>query len=189
MPPTPSAPFPAAGEPLRLFTVTEAALVQDLTNPDDPDFATRTRWLHYYLSEGYAPDLIRTPLPAGIATPGAVLHGIPEIVALDGGGHFLSLERSFGLKGFTVRLFQLFTGDATDISGTSSLQGSLMGLQPIRKQLVLDLQDLDITLDNLEGMTLGTRLPDGSQSLWLISDDNFRDDQKTQLLLFRLRRD
>ncbi|MCD8489214.1 MAG: esterase-like activity of phytase family protein [Desertifilum sp.] len=181
--------IPAAGEPLRLFTVTETALVQDLTNPEDPDFATRTRWLHYYLSEG--PPLILSEHLYLLESPppGAVLHGIPEIVALDGGGHFLSLERSFGLKGFTVRLFQLFTGDATDISGTSSLQGSLMGLQPIRKQLVLDLQDLDITLDNLEGMTLGPRLPDGSQSLWLISDDNFRDDQKTQLLLFRLRRE
>lgn len=178
---------PAGGEPLRLFTVTESALVQDLTDPQDSGFASRTRWLHYYLSDG--PPLILSehlyllePAPLG-----AVLHGIPEIVALDAGGRFLSLERSFGLKGFTVRLFQLFTGDATDISGVSSLKGELGPLQAIRKQLVLDLDELGITLDNLEGMTLGPRLPDGSSSLWLISDDNFRDDQVTQLLAFRLK--
>ncbi|MEM6840530.1 MAG: esterase-like activity of phytase family protein, partial [Cyanobacteria bacterium P01_C01_bin.120] len=41
-------------------------------------------------------------------------------------------------------------------------------------------------IDNLEGMTLGPPLPDGSATLWLISDDNFSDDQTTQVWLFRL---
>jgi len=35
-------------------------------------------------------------------------------------------------------------------------------------------------------MTLGPQLPDGSQSLILLSDDNFSDNQETQILLFRL---
>jgi hypothetical protein len=35
-------------------------------------------------------------------------------------------------------------------------------------------------------MTLGSRLPDGSQSLVLVSDDNFNEAQVTQFLLFRL---
>jgi hypothetical protein len=50
----------------------------------------------------------------------------------------------------------------------------------------LDLSELGIYLDNLEGMTLGPRLPDGSQSLVLVSDNNFNDIQLTQFLLFRL---
>jgi hypothetical protein len=53
--------------------------------------------------------------------------------------------------------------------------------------LLLNLKQLDIRLDNLEGMTLGPRLPDGSQSLLLVSDNNFNSLQITQLLLFRLK--
>jgi hypothetical protein len=51
---------------------------------------------------------------------------------------------------------------------------------------VLDLSTLGIYLDNLEGMALGPRLPDGTQSLLLVSDDNFSNSQLTQFLLFRL---
>jgi len=54
---------------------------------------------------------------------------------------------------------------------------------------VLDFSTLDLpvaAIDNLEGMTLGPPLPDGSTSLWLLSDDNFDDDQTTQVWLFRL---
>src|SRR5579883_3148721 len=32
------------------------------------------------------------------------------------GGHFLSLERSFGINGFSVKLFQLAMSNATDTS-------------------------------------------------------------------------
>jgi hypothetical protein len=106
---------------------------------------------------------------------------------VDQGGHFLSLERSLSLNGFTVKLFQLAMGGATDTSTIASLKGPLKGVQPIQKKLLLDLTQLGIKLDNLEGMTLGPRLPDGSQSLLLISDDNFNPLQITQLLLFRLK--
>jgi hypothetical protein len=57
---------------------------------------------------------------------------------------------------------------------------------PIKKKLLLDLADLGLTIDNVEGMALGPVLPDGSQSFWVISDDNFSKDQVTQFLLFRL---
>ncbi|TVQ07718.1 MAG: endonuclease/exonuclease/phosphatase, partial [Leptolyngbya sp. DLM2.Bin27] len=55
-----------------------------------------------------------------------------------------------------------------------------------RKQLVLDFADTPLAVDNLEGMTLGPRLPDGSQSLIVVSDNNFEGDRATQLLLLRL---
>ena len=77
--------------------------------------------------------------------------------------------------------------DATDIFGSETLQGDVSQIKPIRKQLLLDLKDLNIPLYNLEGIADGPRLPDGSQSLLLVSDDNFRDEEQTQFLLFKLK--
>ena len=108
-----------------------------------------------------------------------------ELLVLEKQGYFLSLERTFGFTGVGAKIFQVAVNNATDTSTFDSLQ-EISGIQPLRKNLVLDLQDLDIYLDNLEGMTLGSRLPDGSHSLILISDNNFNDEQVTQLLLFRL---
>ena len=100
--------------------------------------------------------------------------------------NFLSLERTYGLSGAGAKIFQVATGAATDTSGIATLKGDISRINPVKKKLVLDLSTLGIYLDNLEGMTLGSRLPDGSQSLLLVSDDNFNDAQLTQFLLFRL---
>ena len=59
---------------------------------------------------------------------------------------------------------------ATDTSKIASFKGNTT-IQPIKKQLAFDLKKLDIRLDNLEGMALGSRLPDGSQTLLLVSDN------------------
>jgi hypothetical protein len=78
--------------------------------------------------------------------------------------------------------------NASDISNQKSLAGEINNITPIRKKLVLDLQKLGIKLDNLEGLTFGPRLADGSQSLIMVSDNNFAKDgkQKNQFLLFKL---
>jgi hypothetical protein len=172
-------------EPFRLFVATESALAQDL-DPTGSDPSVRTRFLHYLVGEDQITLISEHYYPLTPDPLGTVLNGLTELVVLDQGGHFLALERTFGLQGFNASLYQLATGGATDTSGLFSLKGDLSGTQPIRKQLLLNLQDLGITLDNLEGMALGPRLPDGSQSLILVSDDNFRDDQVTQFLLFKL---
>ena len=57
---------------------------------------------------------------------------------------------------------------------------------PATKELVLDLDDLGIPLDNVEGMTFGPRLPDGRRSVVLVSDDNFAPAQFTQFLLLAI---
>jgi hypothetical protein len=114
-----------------------------------------------------------------------VVNGLTDLLVIDQGGHFLGLERAFGLRGFNVRLYQLATGGATDTSTIASLQGA-EGVSPIRKQLVLDFGTTAIPVDNLEGLTLGPRLPDGSQSLILVSDNNFEADRPTQFILLRL---
>ncbi|WP_318734095.1 esterase-like activity of phytase family protein [Roseofilum sp. Belize Diploria] len=177
---------PTTGEPLRVFVATEAALIQD-RDPEVKELVkTRTRWMHYLLSEG--PPLLVSEHFYELDTPepDILSQGLTEILALDEPGHFLTLERSFNGSVVTAKLFQAVTGSASDISNVSSLQGNLGELKPIRKQLVLDLAQLGITLDNLEGMTFGPHFADGSPSLILVSDDNFNAYQKTQFLLFRL---
>ena len=84
-----------------------------------------------------------------------------------------------------MKLWQLATGGATDTSTLARL--NLDTLRPIQKQLVLDFNALGPPVDNLEALALGPPLPDGSQSLWVLSDDNFSEEQTTQLWLLRLR--
>jgi hypothetical protein len=175
---------PAWVDPFRVFTATESALIQDIN--EDPAVPPRNRFLHYLLDANQSTLISEHLYPMSLAPFGGLFHGLSALSLIDQGGHFLSLERTFGLTGFTVKLFQLASGGATDTSSIASFSGDLGGIAPIRKQLILDLTELGIPLDNLEGMTLGPPLADGGQSLILVSDDNFDDNQINQFLLFRL---
>jgi hypothetical protein len=177
---------PGAIEPFRLFTATESALAQDVSSEHPQQSTSRNRWLHYSIDPDHSLLVSEQMYVMDPPPEGAQFHGLTDILAIDQGGHFLSLERSFGSKGFAVKLFQLSIGNATDTSRIDQLQGALPGVQPIRKKLLLDLGELGIRLDNLEGMTLGPQLPDGSRSLVLVSDNNFNPMQINQFLLFRL---
>jgi hypothetical protein len=170
----------------RLFTAIEAPLVQDLEMPT-AERGGRNRLLHYLL-EGKRASIISEHLyPLEPRPQGSMDDGLTDLLSIDQAGHFLSLERSFGLQGFKIKLFQATTGTATDTSTIKSLRGELKGVQPVRKRLLVDLNTLGIGLDNFEGMAMGARFPDGSQSLILISDDNFNPlTQATQFLLFRV---
>ncbi|MBE9059483.1 esterase-like activity of phytase family protein [cf. Phormidesmis sp. LEGE 11477] len=181
-------------EPYRLFVATEGPLLQDLDF--EPDVPYKNRLIHYTISP-YQTTLISEHLYEMDAVPtGAILHGLPEIAVLDQSGHFLGLERSYGLRGFVLKLFQLASGGATDISAIDSLKGDISGISPIRKQLVLDFADLDLPLQNYEAMTFGptlrnrgNRQANPSRSLLVMSDDNFSDDQETSLLIFSLQQE
>jgi hypothetical protein len=117
---------------------------------------------------------------------GTVENGVSEILSIDAAGHFLSLERSLGITGFNGKIYQFSFAGAGDVQSFKNLRPPAT-VQPVQKQLLLDLNTLGITIDNVEGMALGAKLPDGSQSLWIVSDDNFNKDQVTQFLLFRLK--
>ena len=186
---SPIGTLPASGEPLRLFAATESALMQDKEVPkvakDGKIPGAKNRWLHYLLSD--RAEIISEHMYQLDPPPlGAIDHGLSEIQAIDTSGHFLTLERSFGLTGFRVKLFQAAMGGATDTSKVESFKGNTT-IQPIKKQLAFDLKQLDIYIDNLEGMSLGARLPDGSQTLLLVSDNNFSKRQITQFLLFKIK--
>ena len=181
----------ATVDPYNLFTATEAPLAQDrnLSSSDsdsdsDSEQPARNRLLQYLIGDGPPLLLAEYAYPLDIGGRWSIINSLTELLALDRGGHLLGLERSFGLVGYGAKIFQVTTAGATDTSSIASLQGNV---ESLRKELLLDLGTLGIALDNLEGMTLGPRLADGSQSLILVSDDNFNDDQATQFLLFRLK--
>lgn len=174
-----------SGEPFRVFSAIEEPLQQDPL-PEEAEQPSPGRILHYVVGDERSLLIAEHLYPIGPEPSGAVINGLVELVALDLGGHFLSLERSFGIFGNGARIFQIAMGGATDTSGITQFGTNLDSIQPVQKRLLLDLTDLDISLDNLEGMTLGPRLPDGTQSVVLVSDDNFNETQVTQFLLFRL---
>jgi hypothetical protein len=178
-------------DPYRLFATPEFALRQDRSIEEDIDRLEQPiplRLLHYLITGTTPPLLISEHLyPLDPPPTGTLSQGLTELITLPERGFFLSLERSYGVLGTSAKIYQVTTGTATDTSTIPSLRSPTPSLQPVRKKLVLDLENLGITLDNLEGMALGSQLADGSQSLILVSDDNFRSEQITQFLLFSLK--
>ena len=176
-----------ADDPFRLFTATESALEQDRESEVKAETKDKIRFLHYVINPFGSPVLVAEHLyllePTSVET---ISNGLTELLALKTEGYFLSLERTFGFTGAGAKIFQVIIGNATDTSNIASLKGELTQVVPLKKQLLFDLQDLGIYIDNIEGMTVGPRLPDGSRSLILVSDDNFNEEQVTQFWLFRL---
>jgi hypothetical protein len=164
----------------RLFTATAAPLQQDASQPF-------SRFLHYWIGEP-EPILISEHLyPLDSDPQDGTLHALKDLVSIDNAGHFLSLERSYSpTTGYGATLYQLATGVATDISGMRTLPSNLKGIVPILKQPLLNLADLKIPLQNLEGLSLGPQLSDGSRSLLLISDNGSNPAVPTQMLMLRL---
>lgn len=174
----------AKDDPFRLFTATESALIQDVPSEEE----ARIRLLHYVINSIGRPILVAEHLYLldAAAEPEIISNGLTELLSLSKEGYFLSLERTFGFIGVGAKIYQVVVGNATDTSNIGSLE-DISNIQALKKKLLFDLKNLDIDLDNVEGMTLGSRLPDGSRSLILITDDNFNAEQETQLLLFRLK--
>jgi hypothetical protein len=171
---------PGGRDPFRLFTAVESPLVQDKDTGEG-----RNRFLHYLIVDK-DPQLVAEHFYP-LDRVSSIFHGLTDLLALGKGGHFLSLERSFGFRGFEAKIYQVAIAGATDTSRVENLKGELNTVKPMAKKILLDFNQLDIAIDNLEGMTLGPRLADGSQSLILVSDDNFRPEQKNQFLLLRVK--
>ncbi|MGC7093266.1 esterase-like activity of phytase family protein [Amycolatopsis lurida] len=111
------------------------------------------------------------PIFAEANPPGAFANnGVTSILHREG-NRFLVMERSFVTGvGNKVRIFEI------DLA------------KPGKKKLVTDLSTLGLsTVDNVEGMTWGPRLPSGERSLVLVSDNNFAATQVTQVIALALR--
>lgn len=123
------------------------------------------------------------PIPASAFK----INGISDILWL-GENKLLVVERSFstGISSNTIKLYVADLVRATDVSNIVSLQNNLT-IQPVTKNLLLNMDSLGMTIDNVEGVTFGPRFSNGHQSLIFITDDNFSATQKTQFLLFEIR--
>ena len=173
-----------------LFTATENALIQDGVAAKS-NIGSSCRILQYNLLNNQPEKefLYQTePVSSFLNLTGKFASGLPDLLALDNQGHFLSLERSFTGLGFAISLFQVSLKGADDIHNIDSLLAvNSPNIKPVKKKLLLDLRTLDVLLDNIEGLTLGPKLPDGQQSLILISDNNFSSLQRTQILAFKIK--
>jgi len=114
------------------------------------------------------------------------INGVPDIYAI-GNNQLMVLERSFssGRLPCTLKVYLADLNGAEDIKENSALQINPVS-NPIKKKLLLNMDDLKIYTDNIEGVTFGPTLPNGHRSLIFVSDNNFASFQKTQLLLFEI---
>ncbi|MCA9625451.1 MAG: esterase-like activity of phytase family protein [Myxococcales bacterium] len=171
-----------------LWLANEQALVQDGTTTSfaagtlvrlvryGPD--GRCRAQYRYRTDAMHPD----PRPGEVES---FDRGVSALAALDA-RRLLVLERgSVAIGGVYDNQVGIFMVVLPEASGESCEEPG----DELDKELVLDLASivplLDPTygdLDNFEAMVV----TDGGQSLTLASDDNFRDDQRTALLRFRV---
>ncbi|MBC8139417.1 MAG: esterase-like activity of phytase family protein [Fibrella sp.] len=194
--------FNASGT--RLYTATEGGLRQDggaatFTTPAnsrilafDPTTGERTA---EYL---YRTDTIaRQPDTGTFATAGLV------DILFTSDTTFLALERSLTISpnsqfpsGQTneVRIYQVSLTGAQDISNIDTLGGGVAEtIVGVQKTLLFDFNTAlfdgsNIRIDNLEALTFGPQLSDGSFSLIVASDDNFSalSPQTNQFFAFRV---
>ncbi|UKP00452.1 esterase-like activity of phytase family protein [Nostoc sp. UHCC 0870] len=172
-----------------LFTATENALIQDGVIAE-PNIGSPCRILQYNLNNNQLAKefLYQTePVTSFFNPTGKFASGLPDLLALDNQGHFLSIERSFTGLGFTVFLFQFSLTAADNIHNIDSLLAvDTKKITPVQKKLLLDLRTLDVALDNIEGLTLGPQLSHREHLLILVSDNNFNSIQRTQFLAFKI---
>lgn len=160
-------------------TITENALVQDgpaaaLTTKSPSRLLLMDRRTgkpeaeHVYEVDPIS-DAPTAPLPAPVGTYAAD-RGVSEVLAINE-TDYLTVERSFASGvGFSIRLYWTSTIGATDVNGKDALSGTE---KPMPKKLLYDFTTSATDADNVEGITWGPRLPDGSRSLVLVADDNF----------------
>jgi hypothetical protein len=80
---------------------------------------------------------------------------------------------------------EVSTQGASDVLDIDALYdgGSPIAFTPVSQREVFAFDDLGIPIDNIEGMTFGPSLPDGRQTLVIVSDNNFNPGQFTQFVV------
>ena len=113
------------------------------------------------------------------------VNGISAILYYDT-NRLLIVERSYstGTLPCTIKVYLCDLSKATDIKNSDSLKTKKF--TTATKKLILNMDALGIFTDNIEGITFGPKLSNGKQSLLFVSDNNFSDKQKTQILLFEV---
>lgn len=114
------------------------------------------------------------------------INGIPDILYV-GDNKMLVIERSFsaGRMACTIKVFLADISSAENVAGIASLKNK-KDTKFISKKLLLNMDDLGIYIDNIEGVTFGPTLQNGKKSLLFVADNNFNPLEKTQFLLFEI---
>ncbi|GLB54066.1 3-phytase [Neptunitalea chrysea] len=123
------------------------------------------------------------------------VNGVTEILEYKK-DHFLVLERAYsaghGSHSNTVKLFDVDASNTTNTLETKRLKKSKVITS--KKKLIFDFKSIknqltDGIVDNIEGMCFGPVLPNGNQSLILVSDNNFNSfgKQLSQIILMEIK--
>jgi hypothetical protein len=167
----------------QLFAAFERSLAQERPAPGSRE---RSRIITHPVdgSGGWRQFAYALDPPPADGTPSP---GISEVLALSA-SRLLVLERGFSPScGNTIRLFEAAIDPRRALRSGEPVNDAT----PLSKRLLVDFAEekdafaqpkLSAALDNFEGMTPGPSLPDGSETLLLISDDNLRPDQITALI-------
>lgn len=113
------------------------------------------------------------------------VNGVPDILSL-GNNKLLVIERSFstGRLPCTIKVFIANLEGATDVSNINLKTPS--DYVAAAKKLLLNMDDLGIYTDNIEGVTFGPILPNGHKTLLFVADNNFNPLEKSQIFLFEI---
>jgi hypothetical protein len=173
-----------------MYVSVEEPLYQDGPRSALQDAASYTRIIKYDVVNRkpvaqYAYRLSPVAHPAKPATE-FMINGIPDILSIDN-NMLLVVERSFstGVTACTIRVYLTDLSNATNIGGIQSLT-ERPPAHTASKRLLINMDELGIYIDNIEGVTFGPDLPNGHKTLIFVSDNNFAKEQKTQFLLFEV---
>ena len=119
-------------------------------------------------------------------------NGLVDFIALDN-NQLLTLERAWlpQQNRYLIHLYKVDLSPATNVDRHQVLvDGNFI---PVKKELFAELSNfiefLSVghqSLDNIEGLAIGPQLPNGNDSLILVSDNNFDENQRTQFLAFEI---
>ncbi len=172
-----------------LFVSVEEPLYEDGPRADVTDNNAYIRIYKFNVAEKksiaqYAYKLSPVAYPATPDTSFKI-NGVSDILSI-GNNKLLVIERSFssGRIPCTIKLFIADLNDATDISKIAMKNNR--DFLPAAKKLLLNMDDLGIYTDNIEGVTFGPLLPNGHKTILFIADNNFNPLEKAQVLLFEV---
>ena len=117
-----------------------------------------------------------------IKSDGFYINSVPEILYINAKELWV-LERAYvSGVGNHIKLFRLSTENAVDVNSKETLVGQ--ETSQLKKELLIDFSSFDHKPDNIEGMSIGPKLADGRSSFYFIADNNFSEEQKTQIWFF-----
>ena len=172
-----------------VFTATENALIQDGPRASvDAGSPVRVLQLDRITGEPVAEFIYPTEPVAAESIPAGAFstNGLVELLSVSS-SRFIAIERSFSVGiGNSIKIFLTNIKFASNVINKDTIANKPY-VRVMKKALILDLAELGITLDNIEGVTFGPELASGEKTLILVSDNNFNPNgQFTQFLAFKI---